>query len=192
MSPQYLLIYGVILVPFILIMRRWKRRLKASGKGTSVPYAIVCGVGGAAMGFLGLMALLYSLLITKNWYIFTEKRRDFVADRYGITEGDGLSYYNYSVKFGGPDGSIVTLQLTCDGDVRTALEAHCRGEFTMYTENGELWYASQDRSDPDEQPVDKMPHSDGMTEYYEYQYGGARHIVYVYETEDGTKRITIR
>lgn len=186
MSPQYFLVYIVLLILFIRGMRRWKKKLTAAGRDTSVPYAVACGLGGTAMFFLGVTAFLLSLFITKSWYIFTDKRKEYITEEFGITDGDGVCFRHYQVSFGGPDGSNVFLELTCEGDVREMLETHCLGELTVYSQDGFIWSADTDANDPYAQPI-----STDDREYYEYKYRRRYHVSVIKET-DGKKYVMIR
>ena len=190
MSPQYFIMYLVVLWCYVRLMRRWKRKRLSTGKGFGTLYPVVSVLGGIAMFYLGALAFLFSLFMTHNWYIFTDSRKAVIEEQYGITDGGGVRFTHYQVSFGGPDGSNYFLTLTCTGDVREMLETHGSGTITKYTLNGQVWCAEDDPDDPDAVPYMTIAPSDPYSEYYEYEHG-RRYFVTV-KDEGDQKRVTFR
>ena len=192
MYLPYVLMYVIPLTAGILGFRLWKRRLEAAGKGLGTAYPTLKALFIFAAVFLGIFTFLAAGMTYANYRIFTEKRKAEVTERMGITAGKDVQFQHYFWGFGGPDGSNTRLTLTCTGDVRDMLEAHCLGEITKFSQDGYVWNAGQDPDDPDETPPGTYtPLTLGeITAFYEYKYRNKVFYVEVYD-DNGKTRVVI-
>lgn len=196
MDNVLLVIYVIILIGCICFFRYRKKKQCTEGKREKMWLSLVKALGKAmtitGLVYGGFFVGMYSVMTYADYYIFTESRKETIAERTGITEGEGVDFTHFLHAFGGPDGPLIRLELECDTDGMTFLENCCDGTLSVYTVDGIVYDVDEQNDDAVMRyTVQERTNDPDCVGFYRYYHGNRGFNVWFY-TEDDHYRVMIQ
>lgn len=180
-----LVLYVFLVIGTVLLFRRMKKRQQKKNGLFRYAAAVMQGIWVGLLFCGGAFVLFNAMMTEANYYIFTESRKETIAERTGITEGEGVDFTHFLHAFGGPDGSLIRLELECDTDGMTFLEDCCDGTLSVYTVDGVVYDVDeQNGNDVMRGTVQQCTNDPECVGFYQYYLGNRGYNVWFYAEED--------
>lgn len=168
--------YIAAVVIGLSIRKRYRRRHPAKPPQT-IHGKILLGLGKAgvamAISYVGIAVMFISFIIYEYDIFFTPSCIENIEDSTGIVISDDVKPVRFIRMFGGPgERSIYRLTLRTELDSEIFMEECCNGDVFEYTENGVIYYSSNERKCTIEEY--------GLLDckaYYAYEYEGSKFSV---------------
>lgn len=185
MDNVLLVLYVFLVIGTVLLFRRMKKRQQKKNGLFRYAAAVMQGIWVGLLFCGGFFVLFYALMTEANYYLFTESRKETIAEKTGITEGEGVDFTHFLHAFGGPDGSLIRLELECDTDGMTFLEDCCDGTLSVYTVDGVVYDVDdQNGNDVMRGTVQQCTNDPECVGFYQYYLGNRGYNVWFYAEED--------
>lgn len=185
MDNVLLVLYVFLVIGTVLLFRRMKKRQQKKNGLFRYAAAVMQGVWIGLLFGGGAFVLFYALMTEADYYIFTESRKETIAERTGITEGEGVKFTRFRHTFGGPDGSLIRLELECDTEGMTFLEDCCAGSIDEYTMDGIVYDVDEQNGDDVMRgTLQEYTNKPDCVGFYQYYLGNREFNVWFYAEED--------
>ncbi len=100
MDNALLVLYVIVVMGTVLLLRRMKKRQQTKIGFPHYAAAVMQGIWIGLLFGSGAFVVFYALLTEADYYIFTESRKEAIAERTGITEGEGVDFTHFLHAFG--------------------------------------------------------------------------------------------